>query len=104
MKDILDKVMDHVNKAFVGSELDYNDLHEIVLTGGSCRLPDLQNRIQEVYRATANINLTSNPEEAVVQGAAILGTFFDRDEKRALEESKSSSYIAFGLQAYDDQG
>ena len=96
--------MEHVNKAFDDSQLEKEDLHEIVLTGGSCRLPDLQNRIQEVFTATANVNLTSNPEEAVVQGAAILGVFFDRDEKRVLEESKSSSYIAFGLQAYDDQG
>ena len=67
----------------------------MVLTGGGCRIPILHRHIQKYMTDSANLNLSLNPEEAVAQGAAILGAFFDREEKRAARET--SSYFAIGL-------
>jgi molecular chaperone DnaK len=61
------------------SGLSYNDIGDILMIGGSIRMP----AVQELVKKTTNhaINLSVNPDEAVSIGAAIQGAVIAGDVK-----------------------
>jgi heat shock 70kDa protein 1/2/6/8 len=59
-----------VQKALCDSELDKRSIHEIVLVGGSTRIPKVQQLLQEFFNGKEP-NRSINPDEAVAYGAAV---------------------------------
>merc|ERR1719185_11509 len=59
-----------VEKAMRDSGLDKNAIHDIVLVGGSTRIPKVQSLIQEFFNGKEP-NRSINPDEAVTYGAAV---------------------------------
>ena len=53
------------------AKLSYNDLGDILMIGGSIRMPAVQDLVKQVSGHA--INLSVNPDEAVSIGAAIQG-------------------------------
>jgi len=62
--------MGPVEKALRDSGLDKKAVHEIVLVGGSTRIPKVQSLIQEFFNGKEP-NRSINPDEAVAYGAAV---------------------------------
>jgi molecular chaperone DnaK len=58
-----------VEKALPDARLDKVDIHEVVLVGGSTRIPAIQNLVEELTGKTPN--KTVNPDEVVAIGAAV---------------------------------
>lgn len=51
------------------AELDKNDIHEIIMVGGTTRMPMIRNHIKNYFNKEPNINV--NPDEVVAIGASI---------------------------------
>jgi molecular chaperone DnaK len=68
--DLVERTMDPVKQAMGDAKVSANDLDEVILVGGSTRIPAVQ---QLVRRLTGgkDPNMSVNPDEVVAVGAAI---------------------------------
>ena len=64
------------------SGLDKNEIDEVILVGGSTRMPSVQARVQEIFGKEASKGV--NPDEVVAAGAAIQGGVLAGDVKDVL--------------------
>jgi len=62
--------MTPVEKALKDSGIDKKNVHDVVLVGGSTRIPKVQQLIQEFFNGKEP-NRSINPDEAVAYGAAV---------------------------------
>lgn len=69
IKDLIDRTMDIVKKALEDAKLRPQDIDEVVLVGGSTRIPLVQQRIREFFGKEPHKGV--NPDEVVAVGAAI---------------------------------
>ena len=70
-KDLFDSTLDAVRKALSDAKLTKNDIDQVVLVGGSSRIPYIQNLIKNEIGKEPNKSV--NPDEVVAMGAAIQG-------------------------------
>lgn len=70
--DLFKKTLGPVKKAMEDAGLKKEDIHEIVLVGGSTRIPKVQALIKEYFNGKEP-NKGVNPDEAVAYGAAVQG-------------------------------
>ncbi|KAJ9681903.1 hypothetical protein PVL29_018002 [Vitis rotundifolia] len=70
--DLFKKTMGPVKKALEDAGLKKTDIHEIVLVGGSTRIPKIQQMLKEVFDGKEP-SKGVNPDEAVAYGAAVQG-------------------------------
>ena len=70
-KDLFDSTLDAVKKALSDAKLTKNDIDQVVLVGGSSRIPYIQNLIKNEIGKEPNKSV--NPDEVVAMGAAIQG-------------------------------
>jgi molecular chaperone DnaK len=68
-KDLINRCSIPVEKALNDARLDKSDLNEIVLVGGSTRIPAIQNLVESLTSKKPNQSV--NPDEVVAIGAAI---------------------------------
>jgi len=68
--DLFKKTMDPVNKVLDDGGLKKNQVQEIVLVGGSTRIPKIRAMIKEYFNGKEP-NTGINPDEAVAYGAAV---------------------------------
>jgi molecular chaperone DnaK len=64
-------------QALKDAGLTANQIHEVILVGGSTRIPKVQELVRELFGKEPNKSI--NPDEAVAQGAAIQGGILSRD-------------------------
>ncbi|KDD73887.1 heat shock protein 70 Hsp70 [Helicosporidium sp. ATCC 50920] len=76
--DLFKKTMAPVRKALEDANMSIKDVHEIVLVGGSTRIPKVQQLLQEFFNGKAP-NRGVNPDEAVAYGAAVQGSILSGD-------------------------
>ncbi len=69
IKDLIDRTMEIVKKALEDAKLSPQDIDNIVLVGGSTRIPLVQQRIKEFFGKEPHKGV--NPDEVVAVGAAI---------------------------------
>lgn len=67
---ILEKTWNSVNRALNDAQLKHTDIHEVVLVGGSTRLPIIAEKLNHWFNQS-RINNQINPDEVVALGAAI---------------------------------
>lgn len=70
--DLFKKTMEPVRKALEDAKLTKSDIHEIVLVGGSTRIPKVQQLLKDFFDGKEP-NKGVNPDEAVAYGAAVQG-------------------------------
>ena len=66
--DLFRKTLEPVEKALKDAKLDKSNIHEIVLVGGSTRIPRVQKLLQDCFNGK-ELNKSINPDEAVAYGA-----------------------------------
>merc|ERR1719243_578641 len=74
-----------VEKAMRDSGLDKKAIHDIVLVGGSTRIPKVQGLIQEFFNGKEP-NRSINPDEAVAYGAAVQAAILTGDQSSAVQD------------------
>jgi L1 cell adhesion molecule like protein len=67
-----------VEKALKDAGLDKGAIHEVVLVGGSTRIPKIQKLLQEFLNGK-ELNKSINPDEAVAYGAAVQAAILSGD-------------------------
>jgi heat shock protein 1/8 len=79
---IFKKCIDLVNEVLKETNTDKKDINEIVLVGGSSRIPKLQSMLSELFDGKT-LNKSINPDEAVCYGACVQGAILTgvNDEK-----------------------
>nr|XP_029725162.1 heat shock protein 70 B2-like [Aedes albopictus] len=80
--DLFRSTLQPVEKALSDAKMDKSSIHDIVLVGGSTRIPKVQNLLQNFF-CGKSLNLSINPDEAVAYGAAVQAAILsgDKDEK-----------------------
>lgn len=68
--DIFDKTINLVKEALIEAKITKKDIDEVVLVGGSSRIPKVQQLLMEFFDGK-ELCKTTNPDEAVALGAAI---------------------------------
>jgi len=82
--DLFRKTLDPVKKVLEDSKLQKNQIHEIVLVGGSTRIPKVQQLLKEYFNGKEP-NRKVNPDEAVAFGAAVqAGIIAGKEETEGL--------------------
>mmetsp|Transcript_7236 Transcript_7236/g.8244 ORF Transcript_7236/g.8244 Transcript_7236/m.8244 type:complete len:664 (-) Transcript_7236:66-2057(-) len=81
--DYFKKCMDPCEKVLRDSKIAKNSVHEIVLVGGSTRIPKVQNMLSEFFNGK-ELCKSINPDEAVAFGATVQAAILsgaDKSEK-----------------------
>ncbi|XP_021693655.1 heat shock protein 70 A1-like [Aedes aegypti] len=80
--DLFRSTLQPVERALSDAKMDKASIHDIVLVGGSTRIPKIQTLLQNFFSGKS-LNLSINPDEAVAYGAAIQAAILsgDKDEK-----------------------
>ena len=68
--DLFKKTFDPVERVLVDAKVSKNEVHEIVLVGGSTRIPKIQAQLSGYFNGK-ELNKSINPDEAVAYGAAV---------------------------------
>ncbi|XP_058791532.1 heat shock protein 68-like [Phymastichus coffea] len=68
--DLFRSTLEPVEKALADAKLDKRSIHDVVLVGGSTRIPKVQSMLQNFF-CGKQLNLSINPDEAVAYGAAV---------------------------------
>jgi len=69
-RDLIDRLVDPFKKALTDAKMTEAEIDEVVLVGGSTRIPAVQNLVKKLTRGKEP-NQTVNPDEVVAIGAAI---------------------------------
>ena len=67
--DLFRCTLEHVERVLRDAKMDKDSVHDIVLVGGSTRIPKIQELLREFFNGKTMIN-GINPDEAVAYGAA----------------------------------
>ena len=82
IQDELNQLRQPCEKAISDAKLSTGDIAEVVLVGGSTRIPKVQQLVKEIFNKEPNKSL--NPDEVVATGAAIQGGVLAGDVKDIL--------------------
>ena len=70
-RDLLDRCKEPVTKALKDAGLNISEIDEVILVGGSTRMPAVQELVQKITGKKPNMSV--NPDEVVADGAAVQG-------------------------------
>merc|ERR1712048_267011 len=68
--DLFKGTLEPVEKAMRDAKMDKSSINDIVLVGGSTRIPKVQKLLQDFFNGK-DLNKSINPDEAVAYGAAV---------------------------------
>lgn len=83
--DLFQGTLQPVEKALTDAKMDKNKIHDIVLVGGSTRIPKIQKLLQDFMNGR-ELNKSINPDEAVAYGAAIQAAILSGDASEAIKD------------------
>jgi molecular chaperone DnaK len=81
--DLLERTMGPVQQAMADAKVTANDIDEVILVGGSTRIPAVQNLVRRLTGGK-DPNMTVNPDEVVAVGAAIQAAVIKGEVKDVL--------------------
>lgn len=84
-QDLFRSTMDPVEKVLRDSKIDKSSVHEIVLVGGSTRIPKIQKLVSDMFSGREP-NRSINPDEAVAYGAAVQAAILTGDTSEATQD------------------
>jgi len=82
IEDLVDETIDKIKEVVKDSDLNKDEIKEIIMVGGSTRIPLVQEKIKAFFGK--ELNKSVNPDEVVAIGAAIQGAVIKGDVKDVL--------------------
>ncbi|XP_045478465.1 heat shock protein 68-like [Harmonia axyridis] len=83
--DLFRSTLQPVEKALNDAKMDKGSINDVVLVGGSTRIPKIQNLLQNYFNGKT-LNLSINPDEAVAYGAAIQAAILSGDTSSKIQD------------------
>jgi len=83
--DLFRGTLDPVTKSLKDAKLDKGQIQEIVLVGGSTRIPKIQKLLTDFFNGK-ELNKAINPDEAVAYGAAVQAAILTGDKSEAVQD------------------
>ncbi|OCF30382.1 hsp71-like protein [Kwoniella heveanensis CBS 569] len=84
-QDLFRSTMEPVEKVLRDSKIDKSSVNEIVLVGGSTRIPKIQKLVSDMFSGREP-NRSINPDEAVAYGAAVQAAILTGDTSEATQD------------------
>merc|ERR1712142_1390431 len=83
--DLFRGTLEPVEKSLRDAKMDKSTTHDIVLVGGSTRIPKVQKLLQDFFNGK-ELNKSINPDEAVAYGAAVQAAILMGDTSEAVQD------------------
>ncbi|UYV65995.1 hypothetical protein LAZ67_3006105 [Cordylochernes scorpioides] len=83
--DLFRGTLEPVEKALRDAKMDKSLVQEIVLVGGSTRIPKIQRLLQDFFNGK-DLNKSINPDEAVAYGAAVQAAILNGDKSEQVQD------------------
>ncbi|XP_071532857.1 heat shock-related 70 kDa protein 2-like isoform X2 [Panulirus ornatus] len=83
--DLFRGTLEPVEKSLRDAKMDKSQIHELVLVGGSTRIPKIQKLLQDFFNGK-ELNKSINPDEAVAYGAAVQAAILHGDKSEAVQD------------------
>nr|ANQ44610.1 heat shock protein 70 kDa [Cardisoma armatum] len=83
--DLFRGTLEPVEKSLRDAKMDKAQIHDIVLVGGSTRIPKIQKLLQDFFNGK-ELNKSINPDEAVAYGAAVQAAILCGDKSEAVQD------------------
>merc|ERR1712018_455803 len=83
--DLFRGTLEPVEKALRDAKVDESSIDELVLVGGSTRIPKVQKLLKEFFNGK-ELNKSINPDEAVAYGAAVQAAIFTGDDSEVISD------------------
>lgn len=93
-QQLLEQTVDPVYTALSDTDFQAHQLDEVILVGGSTRMPQVEEKVKSIFGMAPKRSV--NPDEAVAQGAALMG---NRDDILLLEVTP----LSLGIQLEGDR-
>ncbi|XP_026331371.1 heat shock cognate 71 kDa protein-like isoform X1 [Hyposmocoma kahamanoa] len=82
-RDHFEKTLAPMEKALRDAKIDKADINEVILVGGSTRIPFIQKLVLDFFE-DKELNKSVNPDEAVAYGAAVQAAILDGDPSEVI--------------------
>merc|ERR1711876_74706 len=83
--DLFKGTLEPVEKAMRDAKLDKSSIHDVVLVGGSTRIPKIQKLLSDFFNGK-ELNKSINPDEAVAYGAAVQAAILTGDTSEVVSD------------------
>lgn len=83
--DIFRKTMDPVSQALKDAKMSKGDIDEVILVGGSTRVPKVQQMLSDFFNGK-ELNKSINPDECVAYGATVQGAILSGVESNQVQD------------------
>ena len=83
--DLFRSTIDPVERVIRDSKISKGNIHEVVLVGGSTRIPKVCNLLTEFFNGK-ELNRSINPDEAVAYGAAVQAAILTGDQSKITQD------------------
>jgi len=83
--DLFRGTLEPVEKSLRDAKLGKDQIHDIVLVGGSTRIPRIQKLLKDFFNGK-ELNKSINPDEAVAYGAAVQAAILHGDKDEAVQD------------------
>ena len=83
--DLFRRTLDTVEQVLVDSKLAKNDVDEIILVGGSTRIPKIQKLLSDFFNGK-ELCKSLNPDEAVAYGAAVQAAVLSGSKDESIQD------------------
>ena len=101
--DLFKGTLKPVEKAMRDAKIDKSSINDIVLVGGSTRIPKIQQLLQDFFNGK-ELNKSLNPDEAVVSGAAVQAAILAGDTSETVSDFVLLDVNPFSLGIETDGG
>ncbi|XP_062901618.1 heat shock-related 70 kDa protein 2-like [Mobula hypostoma] len=83
--DLFRATLEPIEKALHDAKIDKSRIQDVVLVGGSTRIPKIQNILQDFFNGK-ELNKSINPDEAVAYGAAVQAAILTGDKSENVQD------------------
>merc|ERR1712216_847031 len=83
--DLFKGTLEPVEKSLRDAKMDKSSIDDIVLVGGSTRIPKIQKLLSDFFNGK-DLNKSINPDEAVAYGAAVQAAILTGDTSEAIND------------------